>query len=209
MTRTIKLLLAVFIAVSFSACKKSNPIEDDFDLFGAGNFTMEVDGATWKASASTVITVPPQEDGEDYYGVSITATSGDLEGNKPVDVFTIVLALNESKFNQAKGTYTLNPSVDLGSGINEAYANYITLINEETGISGVYHPTSGTLKISDYKIKEQSYAGHLYGKGISEISGTVEGTFVLTDADHAAADIKKTIVIKNGKFKVKNLLNSF
>lgn len=207
MKNSVKLLLVLFIAATFAGCKKSNPVEDEFDIFGAGDFTMEVDGSPWKATASTVVTVPPHEEGYDYYGISITATRGDAEGESAVDIITIVLALDEAQFNNAKGTYRLNPSVDLGNGINEAYANFITIINESNRISGVYHPTSGSLKISDYKIKDQSYAGELYGKGISEISGTIEGTFGLTDVTGASTDAKRSIVIKDGKFKVKTLLN--
>src|SRR5690606_1580924 len=98
--------LVILLLFTLASCSKDRPDGPD-KLGGNASITMDVDGKTWKAMYSYMLTTPPDEDGDDYI---IGVVGSDVDLTKADDApkhngLNLFIAIPKSKFRNPVGVY--------------------------------------------------------------------------------------------------------
>lgn len=191
--------IALFVLGLFalSACSKDDVSEP---LSGNASFTMKVEGESWHASITSMLT-DEMSDGEqgDFRHVFL---GGSREAGKDnIETIQMFVAIPSDKFRNPKGTYpislrteTVNFATALFSRGSTAYVSRDPDDQEKS---------VGVLEIKDFEIGQQYVAGQPTGtEGYTRLSGTFHVALMSTD-DPDGPMLK----ITDGKFDLSEGLN--
>lgn len=202
-------VLFVTCLLFFTSCKKDDN-NDDFN-FGSSEMSMTVDGKPWKATMALMMTVPPEENDEDYYVVALVGSEVNVdEGDdiKDNQGLTIYFAVPKAKFKSAGGTYNFT-GIEEVNPTNPAFAWFSSAVNSENSFYSTRSGggSSGSLTVTKFKTGKQSYLGISIGEyeGYTHLAGT----FSMTLTEHVTAEdaTPRVIQITNGKFDVNSGLS--